>query len=467
MLYYHPSVTYVILGFFNIMSKYIDQIQNYTDRIYKKSGNNGNNSQNRNSRRDHSDNDSDDDFTIKNNNDSVVIGNSDNGKIALLREKLEFGETRCLITGMSGSGKSFTTRNIIEQLCENKTGMVIILDPEGEYYTLRSKFNFVILSTDENFCDIVINEDNAAELALKMMINDINVIIDLKKADDRIRQEIATIFIDTIVDNSDISNPMQLIIEEASIFAKKGTGATSIQNIKCTESLKKTAKLGRKRSMCTFYCVQRITQLHPDITAECNTFIIGKSTRPADCERSAELIGLKGKNSPDFKKLNHEFFAYGEGFDYYEQVDKPIKFKSKIPSSKHNRVARRDNNLFPKPETETVKKWISLMKSIKDIMKESAKNKLINTDAPVLTLVPPIDTSSFIPIIPPKPVKNWEDEADEKMFGNLSDSCEVCGKNAIAHNRCEKHADYDERLKNFDDEDDDDDNDFDDESDDD
>ena len=97
------------------MSKFIDQIQNYTDRIYEKSGNNGNNSQNRNSRRDNSDNDSDDDFTIKNNNDSVVIGNSDNGKIALLREILEFGETRCLITGMSGRGKSFTTRNIIEQ----------------------------------------------------------------------------------------------------------------------------------------------------------------------------------------------------------------------------------------------------------------------------------------------------------------------------------------------------------------
>ena len=106
------------------------------------------------------------------------------------------------------------------------------------------------------------------------------------------------------------------------------------------------------------------------------------------------------------------------------------------------------------------------MKSIKDIMKESAKNKLINADAPILTLVPPIDSSSFIPIIPPKPTKNWEDEADEKMFGNLSDSCEVCGKTAIAHNRCEKHADYDERLKDFDN-DDDDDNDFDDESDDD
>ena len=47
------------------MSKFIDQIQNYTDRIYKKSGNNGNNFQNRNNRRDNDDDDNYDDFKIK------------------------------------------------------------------------------------------------------------------------------------------------------------------------------------------------------------------------------------------------------------------------------------------------------------------------------------------------------------------------------------------------------------------
>jgi len=443
------------------MSKYIDQIQKYTTQISKKSGSNRGRP---NYRSDDDDNDNDD-FVIRNNTDSIIIGNSDNGKIGLLREKTEFGEIRCLIAGMSGSGKSFTTRNIIEQLCENKTGIVIVLDPEGEYYTLRSKYNFVILGTDEGNCDLLISEDNAEELALKMMINEINVIIDLKKADDKIRQEIATKFIDTIIDNSDISTPMQLIIEEAPIFAKKGTGNTSLHNVNCTESLKKTAKLGRKRTICTFYCAQRITQLHPDIVAECNTFILGKSTRPADCERSAELVGLKGKNSPDFKKLNHEFFAYGEGFDYHTQVDRPIKFKSRLPSSEHKRIARRQENSFPKPETEIVKKWISQMKSIKDFMKESPL-----APKPALSLVPAItDSSSFIskPIPKPtanlKPVKNWEDECDDDMIMPLSDSCEVCGKNAIAHNRCEEHADYDFRLKDYIDDDEEDEDESDDE----
>lgn len=467
MLYYSPSVTYVILGFFNIMSKFIDQIQNYTDRIYKKSGNNGNNSQNRNSRRDNDDNDNYDDFKIKTTNNAIIIGSSSHGNIALDRRKFEVGGTRALIIGQTGSGKSFTTRNIIEQLYYNKTGIIVILDPEGDYYTLRSKFDFVILGLDEDTCDIVINEENAADLTLKMILNEIHVIIDLSDADDdKIRQEIATLIIQTILQYRKIAPPIVLIVEEAAVFAKKSMGTTSIQNMKCTDALKKIARLGRKGAVCTFFCTQRITHLHKDISAECNTYILGKCNDPADIERNAKFLHLSGKDVPNFENLKYEFYAYGEGFDHYDQKNIPIKFKSNKPASTHHSTSRRIPGSFPKPDTETVKKWISLMKSIKDIMKESAKNKLINTDAPVLTLVPPIDTSSFIPIIPPKPVKNWEDEADEKMFGNLSDSCEVCGKTAIAHNRCEKHADYDERLKDFDN-DDDDDNDFDDESDDD
>ena len=42
----------------------------------------------------------------------------------------------------------------------------------------RKLFDFVILGIDEDFCDIVITEENAAELAIKMLKHKINVIID-------------------------------------------------------------------------------------------------------------------------------------------------------------------------------------------------------------------------------------------------------------------------------------------------
>lgn len=445
------------------MSKYIDQIQKYTTQISKKSGSNR-------GRPNHKSDDDDDndheDFSIKTTSNAIIIGASSHGNIALDRRKFEVGGTRALIIGQTGSGKSFATRNIIEQLYHNKTGVIVILDPEGDYYTLRSKFDFVILGLDEDTCDIVINEENASDLTLKMILNEINIIIDLSDADDdKIRQEIATLMIQTILQHRKIAPPITLIVEEAAIFAKKSMGTTSVQNMKCTDALKKIARLGRKGAVCTFFCTQRITHLHKDISAECNTYILGKCNDPADIERNAKFLHLSGKNIPDFENLKYEFYAYGEGFDHYDQKNIPIKFKSNKPYSTHHSISRRVPGSFPKPESEIVKKWISQMKSIKDFMKESPL-----APKPALSLVPAItDSSSFIskPIPKPsanlKPVKNWEDECDDDMIMPLSDSCEVCGKNAIAHNRCEEHADYDFRLKDYIDDDEEDEDESDDE----
>ncbi len=428
------------------MPKIIDQIQKYNDQINKKSGNK-NNFRNRN--RNDDDDFENDDFMIRNTNNAIIIGASSHGNIALDRRKFEIGGTRCLIIGQTGSGKSFTTRNIIEQLYYNKTGVIVILDPEGDYYTLRSKFDFVILGLDEESCDIVINQENAADLTLKMLLNEIHLIIDLSDADDdKIRQDIATIVIQTILQYRKIAPPLQLIVEEAAIFAKKSMGVTSIQNVKCTDALKKIARLGRKGAVCTFFCTQRITHLHKDISAECNTYILGKCNDPADIERNAKFLHLSGKDIPDFENLKYEFYAYGEGFDHYDQKNIPIKFKSNNPLSKHNSTSRRLPGSFPKPETEIVKKWIALMKSIKDHLIESKLEK----KEPQLSL---IDSSSFIP--KKESVKNWEDESDDDFIMPLSDACEICGKNSVAYNRCEEHADYDERAKDLDDDDFDDD----------
>ena len=98
-----------------------------------------------------------------------------------------------------------------------------------------------------------------------------------------------------------------MIIEEASKFARRSDVSQS--NIKCTNSLKKTAMVGRKRKISTFYNTQRITQLHRDIIAECHTKIIGKIDDIADINRNSINIGIKDGNI--FRKLDYEFFAYG------------------------------------------------------------------------------------------------------------------------------------------------------------
>lgn len=311
------------------------------------------------------DDDNNDDFIIKNNDNSIVIGNSDYGNIAFNGTKLLRGDIRCITVGTSGSGKSYLTRNMIEEFYRSDMGIVIVIDPEGEYWTLREKYDFVILGTDEDFCDILISEDNAADLAILTMKNRISIIIDLAhNCDDKNKQLIASIFIDSLMNNSRYSQyPIQLIIEEASKFARRGDSSQS--NIKCTNSLKKTAMTGRKRKISTFYNTQRITQLHKDIIAECQTKLLGKIDDVADINRNSINIGIK--DGSVFRKLNYEFFAYGPGFDHTE---KAIKFRSNRPNSQHLSDTYREIGSHPKPNNR-IKEWISLMngKSIQDILK--------------------------------------------------------------------------------------------------
>lgn len=331
------------------MASQIEKMKKYLSALNKKAGN-------KSRRIDNDDDITNDHFIIRNNRNSIIIGNSDHGQIAIDSVKLSDGEIRCINIGTTGSGKSYVTRNIIEKFYEYKTGIIIVIDPEGEYWTLREKYDFVILGVDEDFCDITINQDNSAELAIKMMKNQINIIMDLSGIDDRSRQEIASIYIDTIIENSKDSSPTQLIIEEASRFARKGDSSSA--NIKCTGSLKKIAQFGRKRQISAFYNTQRIVQLHKDIVAECNTQIIGKVQDIADINRVSEILGMK--NSRDaFEKLNHEFFAKGFGFDHSD-CNKPVKFKSDCVNSRHLKSTRRNKNSHPKPN-EKVQAWILLM----------------------------------------------------------------------------------------------------------
>ncbi len=407
-------------------------------------------------------------FTIKNNKSSVIIGDStdDHGRVSLDGEKIVDGDIRCLTIGTSGSGKSYLTRNIIESLYNKRLGIVVVIDPEGEYYTLRKKFDFVIIGIDEDLCDIVITEENASELANKMLKYRINVIFDLRGTDDNTRREIASQIIDAMIESKH-KVPISLVIEEASRFASKGINSPS--NIKCTMSLKKIAQFGRKRQISAFYNTQRITHLHKDISAECNTTIIGRCSDDADIKRNAAKIGLK--NVFELKKLKHEFFAWGDGFDHAD-FNTYVRFKSYPPDSEHMKSPRRDAESFIIPESETVIRWIGLLGGIvKGGLKQIlAKKDELEKKEKQLSLLPEIKPQQPFRELPDKiesiPKKSTFD--DDDLPDSLSDSCEICGKTAVAHGRCNNCADYESfgrdpnQVKwddDFDDENDDDDDD--------
>lgn len=295
------------------------------------------------------------------NDNNIAIGNSDYDQVLFDSKQIVNGEVHSLTSGTSGSGKSYLTRTIIESLCINKLGTIVVIDPEGEYLSLRKLFDFVILGVDKDTCDILITEENAGSLATKMLEHKINMIIDLKYTDDHNRQEIASNFINAVIDNSSPalcnSSPLQIVIDETSRFASKGV--RSIANIKCTGSLKRLIQFGRMREISTFYNTQRVTQLPADITCECDTVIIGKCSNQIDIERNSRKIGLK--NSSEIESLKkYEFIACGDGF-VNGSFNRYVRFKSLTPKSEHGMKSSLELQFKKLPKSETVSKWIELM----------------------------------------------------------------------------------------------------------
>ena len=55
-------------------------------------------------------------------------------------------ETRLLFFANSGSGKSWAFRKLLEEV--NNKVMVVIIDVEGEYKTLREKYDYLLIGGD-------------------------------------------------------------------------------------------------------------------------------------------------------------------------------------------------------------------------------------------------------------------------------------------------------------------------------
>lgn len=294
-----------------------------------------------------------------NKENNIIIGNSDYDQISFDSEKIINGEIQCLTVGNSGSGKSYLTKNIIEELYAKKLGNILVIDPEGEYLSLRKLFDFVILGLNRENCDIVITKENAANLAIEMLKNKINVIIDVSYTNDNNRQEIVSNYIDAIINNSPICipTPLQIIIEETSRFARRGINTVS--NMKCITSLKRFLQLGRMRGISTFYSTQRTNQIPVVIRSEHNNMIIGKCSDDADIKRNASIIGLR--NSFEIKSLkNYEFLIWGDGF-INSSFNKITRIKSLTPKSEHGIKSSLELQFKNLPKSETVIKWIELM----------------------------------------------------------------------------------------------------------
>ncbi len=215
-------------------------------------------------------------------------------------------EARLLVQANSGGGKSWALRRILEQTHGHL--QQIVLDVEGDFYTLREHHDFILAragTTDERDCPA--DPRSAHILARKLLELGVSAIVDIYELHAEERYAFVRRFLEAMLGAPrSLWHPALVVVDEAHLFCPQ-TGSN--------ESAAAVIDLmtrGRKRGFAGLLASQRLSKLHKDAAAECNTKLIGRTALDVDMKRAGEELGFDKKSWPLLRDLPAgTFYAFG------------------------------------------------------------------------------------------------------------------------------------------------------------
>jgi len=181
-----------------------------------------------------------------------------------------------LVQANSGGGKSWLLRRMIEQVF----GKVpqIIIDPEGEFSTLRAKFDFVLVGkggdTPADLRSAVLLEHKLLELGASAVV----YLYEMSKVQ---RPLWVAAFVQALVDAPKrLWRDLLVYVDEAHELAPElGHGARESSGEKiCRHALIDLAAKGRKRGYGVVAATQRLGKLSKDFAAELKNVLVGQTS---------------------------------------------------------------------------------------------------------------------------------------------------------------------------------------------
>lgn len=217
----------------------------------------------------------------------ILMGSGGAGSYAVALDIPKLIDTRLLVTGNSGSGKSYMLRRLIEQAFGKV--QVIVLDPEGEFATLREKYGFLLAGKGG---EVQADPRAAALMARRLVELSVNAVIDLYELHLYERRRFVKLFIESLIDlPKELYKPVLVILDEAHLFAPQGKDQAESRN-----AVIDLMTRGRKRGICGILATQRLSKLDKDAAAEAKNIFVGGITLPLDQKSAAEMLGLKSRD---------------------------------------------------------------------------------------------------------------------------------------------------------------------------
>lgn len=266
-------------------------------------------------------------------------------------------DTRLLVQSNSGGGKSWALRRILEQTA----GRVqqIVLDTEGEFSTLREKFDYVICAPQG--ADAVASPETAALLARRIRETRVSAVVDLYDLKMHERRRFVRLFLEELIEApKTLWHPALVVVDEAHLYAPEKGEAESAQAVIDLSSR------GRKRGLCAVLATQRLSKLHKDAAAELLNKLIGRTGLDVDVKRAADELGMSLREAmPVLRNLDPgEFFAFGPALTKAVTRVAIGPVATTHPKSGDRQLAA------PPPPSEKIKK---LLADLADLPKEAAQ----------------------------------------------------------------------------------------------
>ena len=187
------------------------------------------------------------------------------------------------VLGIKGSGKTNTSAVVIEELAE--LGIpVTIVDPEGEYYGLKERYEFLIAGRGKS-AEIQLEPEQAGALAQFSLQQAVSVILDMSNYDEETGQRLLLSYLESLFEAaSELRKPYFLVIEEAHEYMPERS-ASPLRAL-----LKRLALRGRKRGIGIIIVNQRSSNIAKDILTQAGIMLLHRVAHSADMTIYKDLI---------------------------------------------------------------------------------------------------------------------------------------------------------------------------------
>jgi len=213
--------------------------------------------------------------------------------------------TRMLIQASSGAGKSWALRRLLEET--HGAVQHLVIDPEGEFFTLREKFDYVLAARQGG--DTSAEPRIAGLLAERLLEIGASAILDLYDLPLDQRKVFVKAFLEAVIDAPrKLWHPTIIVVDEAHVFCpEKGMG-----DAESAPAVKDLCTRGRKRGFAAVLATQRLAKLSKDAAAECTNKLIGRTNLDVDVKRALDELGFGKERWQELKTLGDgDFFAFG------------------------------------------------------------------------------------------------------------------------------------------------------------